>query len=57
VFLNLKVVVVNPPPSNLSSWAKYLLIFIGIVATGGGIAVFGYLYYQDKQARSRKRFY
>jgi mannose-binding lectin 2 len=49
--------VVNPPPSNLSSWAKYLLIFVGIVATGGGIAVFGYLYYQDRQSRSRKRFY
>ncbi|KAI6177449.1 L-type lectin-like domain-containing protein [Aphelenchoides bicaudatus] len=47
----------NPPPSNMSTWAKYLLIFIGVVATGGGIAVFGYLYYQDKQSRSRKRFY
>ncbi|KAI6215911.1 L-type lectin-like domain-containing protein [Aphelenchoides besseyi] len=47
----------NPQPSKLSSWAKYLLIFIGIVATVGGIAVFGYLYYQDRQSRSRKRFY
>ncbi|KAI6233784.1 L-type lectin-like domain-containing protein [Aphelenchoides fujianensis] len=47
----------NPQPSKLSTWGKYLLIFIGIVATAGGIGVFGYLYYKDKESRSRKRFY
>jgi mannose-binding lectin 2 len=47
----------DPKPSNLSTWAKYLLIFIGFLATAGGISVFGYLYYQDRQARRQKRFY
>lgn len=49
--------VTNPPPSKMSSFGKYLLIFIGVLATGGGVAVFGYLWWQDRQARSRKRFY
>lgn len=47
----------NPQPSNLSGWAKGLLIFIGVLATAGGIAVFGYLFIKDRQSRSQKRFY
>ncbi|CAD5222264.1 unnamed protein product [Bursaphelenchus xylophilus] len=47
----------NPPPSQMSTWGKYLLITLGVCATVGGIAVFGYLWYQDRQSRSRKRFY
>lgn len=48
--------VVNPPPSNLSTWAKYLLILIGAIATSGGIIVFGYLYYQVGLVTQTKNF-